>query len=449
MNLEQCNAYIERDHKVLAPTTHLHYFPLVVRRAYGSTIEDADGNKFIDFLSSASCLNLGSSNKEIIEAIIGQLNEYSQYTNAYAYNVPAIEYAERLIKVVPGDFEKKVIFGLCGSDANDAAIKFSRAYTGRTKIISFINGYYGSSYGAISLSAVSNKMRKGIGPLLPDILSFPFSNCYRCLFEKDEEACNVECLDSLLEAFRVYLPPDEVAAVIIEPIQGDGGLVPASKKFINKLYKLCKDQGILFFSEEVQQAFGRTGKWFAIENYDIIPDGVILGKSIGGLLPLGAFIARSEILDSLPAPAHMFTYGGNALSCVAGIAQFDIMEQDGFFIEVINKGDYIKAKFHLFKQKYKIIGDIRGLGLSIGVEIVKDLNTLEKDAEGTLKISYRAYQKGLILIYLSGNVLRIQPPLTITYDEIDQAMFIIDEILYEYVHGLIGDDILMLSNGWH
>lgn len=448
MNNVKSLEYVKRDSKVVAKTSHIPYFPLVVEKAKGAIIEDVDGNQFIDFLSSASSLNTGSSNDEIIEALVGQLNKFSQYTSAYAYNVKMVELAEKLVSIVPGDFDKKVAFGLCGSDANDAAIKFSRAYTGRSKIVTFINAYHGSTFGALSLSAVTTKMRSKMGPMLGDIYSFPYSYCYRCPYGKNESDCNVDCLDSLDTALTAILPVEEVAAVIVEPIQGDGGLIPASQKFMNKLYNLCKENGILFISEEVQQGLGRTGKWFSIENFGIVPDGIIMGKSLGAGLPLGAFAARAEIIDALDAPAHLFTNTGNAACCAAAIKNIEIIGRKGFLEEVSDKGRYIMDRFRKIDEKYGIIGDIRGYGMSIAVEIVKDKNSREKDTDGVSKMSYRAYEKGLIMIYLSGNVFRVQPPLTISYDEIDRAFEIIDSVFDEYTRGQISDELIKLSSGW-
>lgn len=448
MNNAKCLEYVERDNAVIAAASRIPYFPLVIKKAYGSTIEDMDGNQFLDLLSSASTLSVGSSNPRVIDAIAEQLGKFTMYTAAYTYNEPMIKLAEKLTSIAPGNFKKRVSFGLCGSDANDAAVKFSRAYTGRSKIISFLGGYYGSTYGSMSLSAVTTKMRRKMGPFLPEIYSFPYSYCYRCPNGKDESTCNVECMQQLECALKMNLPVEEVAAVIIEPIQGDGGLVVASQKFMGRLYDFCKDNGILFISEEVQQGLGRTGKWFCIEHFDIVPDGIVLGKSLGAGLPIGAFIAREEILNSLEAPGHVFTSSGNALCCSAANALLDILSEAGFMEEVERKGLYMKEGFRRLQEKYGIIGDIRGLGLSIGVEIVKDRTTKEKDDIGASKLSYRSYEKGLIVIYLNGNILRIQPPLTISYDEMNKALGILDNVMNEYVSGKIPDEVLKNSSGW-
>lgn len=287
-----------------------------------------------------------------------------------------------------------------------------------------------------------------MGPFLPEMYSFPFSDCAHCMFDKDRETCSAECLRPIEQAFATSLDPEEVAAVIIEPVQGDGGIIAAHPLFLEKLYKLCQDNGILFIVEEVQQGLGRTGKWFSIDNYGIVPDGIIMGKSVGAGFPLGVFMARPEIMDCLPEIAHGFTLSGNSMSCAAGAAAFDVLAEPGFFDEVNRKGRKIKDGFAKLADKYGIISDIRGWGMSIGVEIVKDLETKEPDVTGVAKMCYRAFEKGLVMISLAGNVFRVQPPLVITDEQIDRAMEIIDETMDEYKKGEISDEVLSNVAGW-
>lgn len=446
MNTEKCNALVERDRKVIAPTQHLSYFPLAVAKVDQDIVYDEDGNQFIDFLTSASSLNLGSCHPIVSEAVKKQLDLYSQYTIAYTYNRASIEYAERLTSVYPGNVPAKIVFGNCGSDANDAAVKFARAYTGRSKIITFINAYHGSTFGSISMSMVTTRMRAKMGPFLPDIYCFPFYD-----ESYDDDICEKECIADIERAFATYLPPEEVAAVVIEPIQGDAGLLPAHKIFMKKLYDLCQKHGILFISEEVQQAFFRTGKWFSIEHYNIIPDGIILGKSIGAGFTLGAFMARTEIMDSLPAPAHLFTLGGNATACTAGKTAFDYMCTDEFQNILKENTRLIQEYLENVCAKYPdIITGIRGIGMSRGLQITKVDNTGKNipDADGTFKILYRAYEKGLLIISLSDNILRIQPPLNIQPHNLKKGFDIIMEAIQDYKDGNISDEVMNFRNGW-
>lgn len=442
-----CNEWVERDRKVIAPCQHLSYFPLVVEQADGDIITDADGNTFIDFLTSASSLNLGSRNPVVMAAIRDQMERCTQYTAAYTYNKPMTEYAERLISVYPGGVEAKVCFGNCGSDGNDAAVKFSRAYTGRQKIITFLNSYHGNTYGSSTLSACTTRMSNGMGPFLPEVYHFPFYG-----IDVDDAACEAECLKDMLDAFHTTLPANEVAAVIIEPMQGDGGLLPAHPIFMKKLYQLCKDNGILFIAEEVQQAFFRTGRWFSIEHYEgVVPDGIILGKSVGAGLTLGAFVARKEIIDCLPAPAHLFTLGGNHLACAAGSAAFDVMAGGEFQDLMTRNCASMERLCRALQEKHpKTVSFTRGLGMSVGIGVVRTdgRGVQTPDLDGAFKIIYRAYEKGLLIITVAGNVLRVQPPVNMTPEHLEQGFAIIDQAMSDYEAGRIPDDVLSHRNGW-
>ncbi len=441
MKQDICIQWVERDEKVISPCTHLSYFPLVVESADGDIITDADGNQFIDFLASASSLNLGSRNPVIINAIEEQLAKCTQYTAAYTYNKPMIEYAERLTSVYPGGAEAKVCFGNCGSDANDAAVKFARAYTGRTKIITFENSYHGNTYGSSSLSACSVRMHNKMGPFLPEVYHFPF------YAETDDVKENY--VEEIETAFSAYLSPEEVAAVIIEPIQGDGGIRKARPEFMSQLYALCQKHGILFIAEEVQQAFFRAGHWFSIEAFDIVPDGIILGKSLGAGLTLGAFMGKKEIMDCLPAPAHLFTLGGNHLACAAGIAAFDYMKS-AEFQELLHQNEQLLGQLvldTLNNPDHHCFRFARGMGMSYGIGICYP-NSTTPDLDGTFKIIYRCYEYGLLMISLAGNILRIQPPLTISAAHLRKAFEIINQAASDYESGNIPDEVLRYRNGW-
>ena len=442
MKTDLCQELVQRDKKVIAPCQHLSYYPLAVAKGEGSIITDADGNEFIDFLSSASSLNLGSSNPVITKAIEEQLGKFTQYTQAYLYNEQSIAYAERLVSAYPGGVPAKVAFGNCGSDANDAAVKFSRAYTGRQKIIVFLNGYHGSTYGSATLTTCSTKMHEKMGPFLPEVYAFPFYGV-----DQDDATVEKECLRQMETAFASYLPASEVAAVIIEPVQGDGGILPAHPIFMKKLYEMCKANGILFISEEVQQGFYRTGKCFAIEHYGIIPDGIIMGKSVGASLTLGAFMGKAEIMDCLPAPAHLFTLGGNSIACAAGIAAFDYYKTEEFQTLLKNNIALAEKLAADLKAKHpQIVGFTRNLGFSMGIGIQKPDGTPDQD--GVFKILFRSYELGLIVISLAGYILRIQPPLNIEPAQLEKGFAILDEAMNDYEAGRISDDVLQFRAGW-
>lgn len=444
---QKCDAVVARDSQVVAPCQHLSYYPFAVAKGEGDILTDEDGNEYIDFLTSASSLNLGSSNKMVTHAIQEQLSKYTQYTAAYSYNEPMTSYAEKLTSVYPGGIKAKVCFGNCGSDGNDAAVKFARAFTGRSKIITFINGYHGNTYGSASMTAVTTRMRKKMGPFLPDIYHFPFFGD-----EVSDDVCGRECMKAMEEAFHTWLPADEVAAVVIEPIQGDAGIVPAHPIFLKKLYERCKKEGILFIAEEVQQGFFRAGHWFSIENYPgIIPDGIIMGKSIGGGLTLGAFMGRADMMDTLPAPAHLFTLGGNAIACAAGGAAFDIYRSEEFQMQYRKNCTQMIEEMKMLQDKHPhTAGRFHGRGLSYGMDVVRsdDQGNKGPDDKGAFKIVFRAYEKGLIIITIGGHVLRIQPPLNISSRHMREAFQILDDAFTEMEEGRIPDGVFEYQHGW-
>ena len=446
MDTRKSTAIVERDKAVIAPCSRLAYFPLVIEKASGAVITDVDGNEYIDFLSSASSLNMGSNNPVVTDAIKAQPDRFSQFAIAYTYNERTVEYAERLTSVFPGGVKAKIAFGNCGSDGNDAAVKFARAYTGRQKIIVFINGYHGNTYGSSTMTTCSTKMHEKMGPFLPEIYAFPF-------FGNDvpDDVCERDCVSAIETAFSTWLPANEVAAVVIEPIQGDAGILPAHPVFMKKLYELCRKHGILFISEEVQQAFYRTGKFFSIEHYNIVPDGIIMGKSIGGSLTLGAFMARDEIMDCLPAPAHLFTLGGNAAACAGGIAAFDLYRSPDFQQHLQDNINTLWAEAEALKEKNPdLVQFVRGIGMSMGIGVCRTLEdgTKVPDPDATFKVLFRCYEKGLLVISLGANVLRIQPPLVITGEQLKKAFAIIDEAMADFRAGKIDDSVLSFRAGW-
>lgn len=444
MNLEENKKWVERDKKVVATCSRIKYYPFVMESGKGAVVKDVDGNEFIDMLSSAGALNLGHAHPKIVEAIEKTAKEFTHYTTAYFYNKYAIELAERLVKATPGTFEKRVVFGLTGSDANDGAIKFARGFTGRNKIIAFKNAYHGATFGAISLTHVSSNMRRKLGPLVPEIVPFDFPNVYK---NGPEDA--QRCLNSIKDAFESYCPPDEVAAVIIEPIQGDAGIIVPPKEFIQELYALCQENGILFVAEEVQQGYMRTGKMFSIEHFDVEPDMILLAKPMGGGMPISAIVGRADVMDCLSSPAHVFTFSGNPISCACGIVAHDIINTPEFQQDVIEKGEYLEAEFKKLQEQYKCIGDIRGLGLSYGVEIVKDRESKENDSVTAAKIVYQLWLKGVIMITLNGNVLRVQPPLVITKEELAKFFAILAEVMNDLVNDRIDEAAALEAiKGW-
>ncbi|MDR1377101.1 MAG: aspartate aminotransferase family protein [Synergistaceae bacterium] len=445
----QCLKLVEEEKALISPGAKIPYYPLAIKKGLGVMVEDLDGNRYIDLLSSAGAVNTGHCHPKVVEAIKRQAEELILYTHVYMYHEPIVKLTKELISIAPGDYRKRVFYGLCGSDANDGAIKMARVATGRTKVVSFIRSYHGSTYGAISLSAISLPMVRKIGPLLPDVFHVTYPDPYRPpLPGMTPDQTADYCIEQIQTAFDNYMPADEVAAFIIEPIQGDAGLVVPSTKFMKNLRALCDRHGILLISEEVQQGFGRTGKWFGIENFGVVPDAIIMGKAIASGLPLSGVVARAELMEVLEAPVHVFTISGNPVCCAASLATIEVIREENLLSHATALGEYTQKRFCAMQEKFDFIGDVRGIGLSIGVDLVVNHETKERHRTAAAKICYRAWEKGLLLSFFSGSVLRIQPPLIITKEEMDKSLDIIEESMEEFSKGQIPDSALETVKGW-
>ncbi|MCI8965589.1 MAG: aminotransferase class III-fold pyridoxal phosphate-dependent enzyme [Clostridia bacterium] len=439
------NNYDTKDY--IAKYQRIPYYPVAFEKGNGAILYDYNGKEYIDFLASASSANLGHGNKEVADAVYEQMKNITQYACIYFQMKESVDLAEKLISLV-GRPNMQVSYSTTGSESIDNAIKLARAYTGRSKIISFSESYHGSTYGSISVSALSLNMRKKIGPLLPDVFHINYPDMLRSKYGKDENKA-IECyLDELRYAFEHYIPADEVAALVMEPIAGDMGIVVPPKRYVQELYKICKENGILFIVDEIQQGFCRTGKWFSYEYFDIEPDLIVCGKSVGGGLPLGVVIGSKDIMNSLSSPAHVFTMSGNSTVCRASLKTIEILERENMNEQVLKKGEYLKNKLKQLMDKYDIIGEVRGLGLSIGVDLVTDRQTMNRNQDAAVKISYRSIENGLLLISVGQNSLRIQPPLVIDYEQMDKAVDILDHAFEDYINGNIGDEIFEFAKGW-
>ena len=441
---------VAKDRKLLAKAIGLKYFPIAIAKAEGSKVWDADGNEYIDFLTSAAVYNVGHRNPRVVKAIREQIDRLLNYTAVYLYTEPCIRLAEKLVSITPGKFDKKVSYGFSGSDGVDSAIKVARAYTKRRYILSFYGSYHGTTYGSLSATGIVDESIKAqIFPLM-DIKFVDFPDPYRNKWGIDGYEHPDELTSKALEEIenKIKECTSHVAGLLFEPIQGDAGVVIPPKEFIKGLRELADRHDFVLIDEEVQTGIGRTGKFWAIEHFDAVPDVLVSAKALGGGMPISAVVGKSEIMDSVSPPMLVFTHVGHAVSASAALATIRAVEDENLLVKAAETGEYIIKRFREMQDKFNIIGDVRGKGLLIGVDIVR--RGKEPDRKGALKICWRAWEKGLIMISFgrNGNVLRIAPPLNISKEDVDRALDIIESSIKEFLEGKIPDKVIDYLKGW-
>lgn len=414
---------IESQH--LATQSRIKYFDIVISSGNGALLKDATGREYIDLLASASSTNTGHSHPKVVQAITEQAKRLIQYTPAYFANETAAKLTAKLTALAPISGPVKLLWGNSGSDANDAVIKLARAYTKRQYIVTFTGAYHGATYGALSASAVSLNMTRKIGPLLPGIIKVPFPDPWKKKDYETEEQFVTRMFEEFLHPFETYLPPDEVALILIEPIQGDGGIVKVPPTFLEKVYRFAKKHQILFAVDEVNQGLGRTGKWWSIEHFGLEPDLVTVGKSLASGLPLSAVLGRAEILEALDAPAHLFTTAGNPVTSAAALATLEVIEEEKLVTRSKELGQLAEAFFKQAQKTYDFIGDVRMYGLNGGIDIVDPVTKKPSQMLAT-QLIFAIFERGALMISLRGNILRFQPPLVITKAQLQKAFTIIE-----------------------
>lgn len=437
---------VERYSRVFPRSARVTYAPIVGVEARNAIVRDIEGMEYIDFLSDAAVQNVGHNNPRVVQAIKEGAERLIHFTFVYGFSVEPLLLAEKLAEIAPVE-TPKVSLGMSGSDANDGAIKFARAYTRRRAILSYLRSYYGATYGAMSITGLDLEVRSIVGEL-SDVHYIPYPNCYRCPFGKEPKSCKMECVSYIKEKFEGEVYADGVAALFAEPIQGDAGMVVPPEGYFKKVKKILDEHGILLAVDEVQSGMGRTGKWFAIEHFGVKPDIITLAKPLGGGLPVSAIIGRSEIMDSLPPLGHTFTLSGNPLTSRAALAVIEEIEEKDLLKRAEKLGKYTKKRLEKMKEEYELIGDVRGLGLMLGVDLVKDRETKERAYEEARKVVWRAYELGLVLAFLQGNVLRIQPPLTIEEELLDEGLNRLERAIADVEEGRVPNSVLTKVQGW-
>ena len=409
--------------------SYTRVYPLVVKKARGMWVEDEDGNRFLDFTSGIAVCNTGHCHPRVVEAIHRQAEELIHMSGSDFYYGLQSSLAAKLSEITPGSKEKRVFFGNSGAEAIEAALKLARYHTKRPQILAFLGAFHGRTMGALSLTASKAIHEKGFSPLVPGVTHVPYAYCYRCPYHhRQYPGCSTACVDWIREdLFKRCIPPEEVAAIFVEPIQGEGGYIVPPPEFHQRLYELAKEFGILFVDDEVQSGMGRTGKMMAIEHWGIIPDIIALAKGIASGMPLGATVSQSEVMDWVPG-SHASTFGGNPISCRAALTTIELLEK-GLVENAARLGIYILGKLKELQKRFHLIGDVRGKGLMIGIELVKDRQTKEKAIEERSKIIRACFERGLLILGAGENVIRFSPPLIITKKEADTALTIFEEVL--------------------
>lgn len=448
-HLSRTDELVARDAAVLGDVLKVRFYPLAVQSEEGCTITDVDGNAYLDFMAGWAVANTGYGNREIIDPVVDQMHKTSFATLTALVNQPAVDLAERLIALMPGDFPKKAWYGMHGSDATDALSKLVPMAAKRPRLMSYIGGYHGQTGGSAALSGHTAQARVMGGG---NIVKVPYPYPYRCLFgSTSAEECGIKYLDYIENyIFRTICPPEDTAGIIIEAIQSDGGDIVPPDNYLPGLEALCRKYGIMLLLDEVKVGFGRTGTMFGFEHWNVTPDAVAMGKSIGsGVWALSAVVARSEILD-VGTAINMYTVAGNPVSCTAGLATLDYIERHNLTQNAREIGAYLLDGFNNLARKHPLIGDVRGKGMILGVELVRDRKTKEPAATEAAKVVYRCKELGLILFYggIYSNVLEITPPLIMTREQADQGLAIIDQALGDIAGGRFPDEKLGAYAGW-
>ena len=425
---------VERDAAVVSPS-YTRDYPLVAKIGRGAMIEDVDGNTFLDFAAGIAVCATGHCHPDVVAAIQKQASELIHMSGTDFYYPNLVELAEKLASIAPGKTPKRVYFGNSGAEALEAAIKLVKYHTKRDKLIAFHGSFHGRTMGALSLTASRSIQRKGFGTLLSGVFHMPFPDTYRGTYGIRPESASADCLSYLEnELFRRRVDPEEVAGIFIEPIQGEGGYLPAPADFLQGLQRICRKYGIMFVADEVQSGMGRTGKWWASDHAGIEPDIICTAKGIASGMPLSAIIARADVMNWVPG-AHASTFGGNPVCIAASLATLGLLEQQ-YMANAARMGDYIMKRTADWREKHKIVGEVRGRGLMIGIEFVRDQKTKEKATDLRNKLVQMAFHKGLLVLGSGDTTLRLCPSLVIDEAQADFALDTLESCITELERSL-------------
>jgi len=425
----KAKAAVEADTRFISPS-YTRSYPLVAKRGSGVRVEDVDGNEFLDFAAGIAVVSTGHCHPEVVAAIQKQAAELIHISGTDFYNEPLTDLAAQLSAVAPMPGPHKFFYGNSGAEAIECALKLARYHTGRQQIISFFGAFHGRTMGALSLTASKPQQKRRFAPLVPGVTHIRFPNVYREGIEeaKAQEAFSLSCARYIEEKlFKTVLAPEEVAAIFIEPIQGEGGYVVAPTNFLRELRDICDRHGILLVADEVQSGAGRTGKWWAIEHSGVEPDMVCMAKGIASGMPLGICMTRADIMDWVPG-SHASTFGGNPVSIASALATIEILKREGI-ANAVRIGAVMMERLESWKHSHPTVGDVRGRGLMIGIELVKDKATREPAGAQRNRVETLAFERGLMVLGCGENSIRLCPPLVVTESEAMVALDILEDAL--------------------
>jgi len=419
---------IRRDNKYMSPS-YTRDYPFVMDHARGAVAVDVDGNEFLDFSAGIAVTATGHSHPKVVKAICDQAGRFIHMSGTDFFYKVQVDVAEKLSRHAPIKGKKRVFFTNSGAESIEAAMKLARFKTKRHQFIAFFSAFHGRTMGALSLTGSKVIQKKGFSPLIPGVVHVPYSYCYRCSYHLSPDSCDMHCVQFIEDMlFLKTVDPDDVAAIFVEPIQGEGGYVVPPKEFLQGIRRICDRYGILFVCDEIQAGMGRTGKMFAIEHFDVKPDIICVAKGVASGMPLGAIIASADVM-SWEYGSHASTFGGNPVSCAAALATIELLE-DKLMANANRVGTYIKKRLQSFPERYACVGDVRGLGLMLGLEIV-DPKSGKSSPNLRNRILQKCFEKRLILLGCGPSTIRICPALILTKKQADQGLDIIEEAIKE------------------
>lgn len=418
---------VARDKRYLATSTKTS--PVVARRASGAVVEDVDGNRFLDFTSGISVLNVGHSHPDVVAAVRDQVGELAHFAGTDFYYDIQTRLAERLARLTPGRSAKKVFFTNSGTESNEAAIKIARWSTRKPMFLAFLNAFHGRTMGSLALTASKPVQRERFSPMMPGVVHVPYAYCFRCPYNLTYPSCNLHCADIIEDAYlKTVAPASEVAGLFVEPVQGEGGYVVPPPGWLDRIGQIAKDNGLLLIDDEVQAGFGRTGRMWGIQHSNVTPDILTTAKSLGGGIPIGAAIFDAR-LDFGVEGAHSNTFGGNLVACAAALATIDVIESEGLVRRSAELGEVLRSRLDEMAETYEIMGDNRGLGLMQATEFVKDRKSKDPAPKTQKAIIEDAYRQGLVLLPCGESTIRFIPPLNIPRELLDTGLDVLERCI--------------------